>query len=158
MKHEKEYQQKGRSWRGRSDYDSFDYPYSRDYDQHDRGHRGLWETMKEGAKYFFGIGPKEYRRSDERIREDVCDALTRDPAVDASQIQVTVNDGRVTLNGTVGSRWMKRRAEDCAEELSGVSDVRNELDIRQENQWSFTNTSTKTTMDTESDMDKRKLS
>ena len=31
-----------------------------------------------------GRGPKDYTRSDDRIREEVCDRLTDDPRVDAS--------------------------------------------------------------------------
>jgi hypothetical protein len=53
---------------------------------------------------FRGRGPKGYRRSDDRIREDVCERLTRDDRVDASNIEVTVKDGAVTLSGTTHSR------------------------------------------------------
>src|SRR5690606_14406620 len=67
-----------------------------------------------------GRGPTNYTRSDQRILEDVCDTLTDDWNLDASGIQVTVENGEVTLDGTVGSRFDKRRAEDCAEDVSGV--------------------------------------
>lgn len=95
---------------------------------HDSEHRTMWESVKD----FFGVGPKGYSRSDERIREDVSDALTRDRAVDASEIEVDVKEGVVSLRGSVSDKWMKRRAEDCAEEITGVRDVRNELEIRRE--------------------------
>jgi hypothetical protein len=88
----------------------------------------MWESVKD----FFGVGPKGYSRSDDRIREDVSDALTRDRSVDASEIEVSVISGAVTLRGSVSDKWMKRRAEDCAEEISGVKDVRNELEVRRE--------------------------
>lgn len=78
-------------------------------------------------KGYSGKGPKGYRRSDERIREDVCEALFRSPRVDASDIEVLVNEGTVTLKGTVESRLAKREAELCIENLSGVEDVQNEL-------------------------------
>lgn len=76
-----------------------------------------------------GIGPKGYIRSDERIREDVCDSLAVDPHLDASNIEVAVRDAEVTLSGTVGSREDKRRAEDLADHSSGVKHVQNSLRI-----------------------------
>ena len=78
-----------------------------------------------------GRGPKGYRRSDERILEDVNDRLTEDPRVDASEVQVDVQGGEVTLTGTVGSREERRRAEDVAEGASGVTYVMNNLRVRQ---------------------------
>lgn len=79
---------------------------------------------------FSGKGPKGYRRSDDRIREEVCEALFRSPFVDASDIEVTVKDGCVSLKGTVDSRNAKREAESCIENLSGVDDIQNELRLR----------------------------
>lgn len=81
---------------------------------------------------FAGRGPKNYRRSDQRIQEEVCDRLTSDPQVDASEIQVTVKDGEITLEGTVSERRMKRLAEDCAESISGVQQVHNRLRVEEE--------------------------
>jgi len=81
---------------------------------------------------FAGRGPKNYRRSDQRIQEEVCDRLTSDPQVDASEIQVTVKDGEITLEGSVHERRMKRLAEDCAESISGVSQVHNRLRVEDE--------------------------
>ena len=48
-----------------------------------------------------GRGPKGYQRSDERVREIVSEALARDGELDASEIEVSVERGEVTLNGTV---------------------------------------------------------
>lgn len=76
-----------------------------------------------------GRGPRGYQRSDERIREDVSDRLSDDGHVDASDIEVTVSKGEVTLNGTVSSRGQKRRAEDIAEDVSAVKHVQNNLRI-----------------------------
>jgi hypothetical protein len=78
-----------------------------------------------------GRGPRGYRRSDDRIREDVCDFLTDDPGVDATDIEVLVQNGEVTLSGEVSTRAEKRRAEDLVESLSGVSDVHNRLRTRE---------------------------
>jgi len=78
---------------------------------------------------YAGRGPRGYRRSDERIREDINDHLTEDWYVDASDVEVTVNNGLVTLTGRVDSRDDKRRAEDIAESVSGVMDVSNQLRV-----------------------------
>lgn len=78
---------------------------------------------------FSGIGPRGYRRSDERIREDVCQCLTDDHHIDASDIEVAVKDREVVLTGTVTSRMQKRHAEDLIEHLSGVRDVINSLRV-----------------------------
>ncbi len=77
-----------------------------------------------------GKGPRGYRRTDARILEDVNDRLADDPAIDASDIEVTVKDAEVTLSGHVTDRWEKRRAEDCAERVSGIAHVQNNLRIR----------------------------
>jgi hypothetical protein len=81
---------------------------------------------EEAGKYF-GRGPKSYRRSDERIREDINEELTRNPNVDATEVEVSVKDGEVTLTGTVENRHDKREAEECAYRVSGVRDVHNHL-------------------------------
>lgn len=75
----------------------------------------------------YGRGPKGYTRSDDRIREDVCDRLSYDDEVDASDITVNVKDGEVTLEGTVTDRYSKHRAEDIADAVHGVRDVHNRL-------------------------------
>ena len=80
-----------------------------------------------GPVSYRGRGPKNYRRSDERIREDVCERLTFDDQVDASEVEVNVKEGTVMLTGAVGDRLTKRRAEAVAESVSGVKDVQNNL-------------------------------
>lgn len=76
-----------------------------------------------------GRGPGDYTRSDERIREDANDRLTDDHHVDARRISVRVEQGEVTLSGTVPDRTAKRRAEDLVERISGVRHVQNNLRI-----------------------------
>jgi osmotically-inducible protein OsmY len=78
---------------------------------------------------FAGRGPKGYTRTDDRIREDVCERLSADDDVDASEIEVKVNGGEVTLEGNVLTRSMKHQAEDIAENVSGVRDVHNQLKV-----------------------------
>jgi len=81
---------------------------------------------------FRGRGPKGYRRSDERIREDVCDRLSDDPMLDASEIEVRVQNGEVTLEGSVSDRQDKRRAETLVESCSGVDHVQNNIRVQQQ--------------------------
>jgi len=78
---------------------------------------------------FTGVGPQNYRRSDQRIEEDVCDELTSDSFLDAHDVNVSVSSGIVTLSGTVPSRDMRRRAEEDADSVMGVTDVRNDLRV-----------------------------
>jgi hypothetical protein len=78
---------------------------------------------------FFGRGPKGYRRSDERIREEISDRLMVHPDIDASEIEVHVANGIVTLTGIVDNRHEKRLAEYVAEDALGVDDVDNRLKV-----------------------------
>lgn len=87
-----------------------------------------------GAIHHRGRGPRGYTRSDERIREDVSDRLADNPILDASDIEVMVSGGEVTLSGSVDSRYSKRLAEDLADEVSGVNHVQNNLRVRQTGQ------------------------
>lgn len=79
-----------------------------------------------------GRGPQGYQRSDERIREEVCDRLTDHDLVDATEIEVKVESGDVILSGSVESRQAKRIAEDVSETVTGVRNVSNELRIRRD--------------------------
>ena len=75
-----------------------------------------------------GKGPK---RSDSRLQDEVCQRLTQHGRLDASNIDVKVNDSIVTLTGSVDSRQAKRTAEDVADAVPGVRDVQNRLTIQQ---------------------------
>lgn len=75
-------------------------------------------------------GPKGYTRSDERIREDVCDALANLQDIDPSDVEVQVRSGEVTLTGTVEMRHFKHRIEDAAENVAGVKDVNNQIRVQ----------------------------
>ncbi len=76
---------------------------------------------------FSGIGPKGYIRSDEKIHDEVCEVLFRNPFVDASDIDVKVLNGIVTLSGTIANRSAKKEAERSTEDILGVIDVINDL-------------------------------
>lgn len=76
-----------------------------------------------------GRGPRGYHRADERIADEVCEFLTLHPELDASDIDVVVNESIVTLRGRVDHRHDKRIAEEIAEDVYGVKEVHNELRI-----------------------------
>jgi osmotically-inducible protein OsmY len=110
--------------------------------------RGWWDRTRDEVKSWFGDddaerrrqadrkvsyrgkGPKDYQRSQDRIREDICDRLTDDDLVDASDIQVQCEGNEVVLTGTVSSREEKRRAEDLVESISGVQNVENRIKVK----------------------------
>jgi hypothetical protein len=82
-----------------------------------------------GERPHLGKGPRGYVRSDERIREEVCDCLS-EGYVDASQVDVDVKDGVVMLTGQVADKSSKRRIEDIAEACRGVQSVDNQLRVQ----------------------------
>jgi len=77
-----------------------------------------------------GKGPKGYQRTGERIREDISDRLSDDGMLDATDIEVQMEGNDVILSGTVSSREAKRRAEEIAEAVSGVSNVENRIKLQ----------------------------
>lgn len=102
-------------------------------------HEGVFGRVREMKERFVDAfmrasspppGPKNHNLDDARIREDVCDALTWRGDLDAGDIEVSVSDGEVTLEGTVRDRWSKRIAEETAEGCRGVTDVHNRLKLR----------------------------
>ena len=135
-------------YRGRGSLGRSGRGMSSDGSEHDReGNRGWYGTEQGGPVAGYGMGssgaqtggmargkgPKGYTRSDERIREDVCDCLTDDAHLDAGEIEVEVKSGEVILNGTVSDRHAKRHAEDLIDQVSGVKHVQNNLRVQKLN-------------------------
>lgn len=138
----------GRSDYGRSNWGRSDQDRNRSHGADDRS---WWDRTSDEVSSWFGDedaerrrqqdryrkgeyrgkGPKNYSRSDDRIKEDINDRLSDDPFIDASDIDVTVSNAEVTLTGTVDHRSTKRRAEDLAEAVSGVKNVENRLRVSQ---------------------------
>jgi hypothetical protein len=80
---------------------------------------------------YSGIGPDNYTRSSERLREDIIQRLTQHGEINAANINVEVNDNcEVTLTGEVDNRQAKRMAEDVAESVWGVNDIHNQIRVR----------------------------
>ena len=150
------YNQSSGRWgaRGSSDYGEREERRGRsqgDYGRGDSDERSWWDRTSDEVSSWFGDeeaekrrerdrrfsghhrgkGPRNYSRSDERIKDDINDRLSDDPFVDATDIDVTVSNGEVTLTGTVDHRSTKRRAEDLAESVSGVKNVENRLRVSQ---------------------------
>jgi hypothetical protein len=125
------------------------YLYGHPHDNRQAGHSlgtQNWQEREGAQRGAFGLqnshrgrGPQGYTRSDERIKEDICERLSEHHYIDASQIQVEVNQGVVTLEGSVDDRWQKYQTEDLADATSGVKDIQNRLNVsrasRQSAQW-----------------------
>ena len=100
-------------------------------DDRERGrHEEHRRAYGRGEGKFRGRGPKNYRRSDDRLREEVCDRLSDNEWLDASDVEVNVIAAEVILTGSVDSRYAKRLAENIAESVSGVSNVQNNLRVQ----------------------------
>jgi BON domain len=104
------------------------FPYPVPYPEWYGGRSDIGANRSRGD--FAGRGPKGYKRSDDRIREDISEHLTRHPLIDASEVEVTVDDGVVMLIGVVDDRHQKHLVEDVAADISGVRDVENALKVR----------------------------
>src|SRR5690606_37266617 len=101
--------------------------YSRDWGPI-RGMRGEGDHSSRGHTGMRRITPKGYQRSDERLREDICEQLTYS-GLDVSDVYVAVSDGTVLLEGTVGNRYVKHEIENYADDCPGVHDVDNRIRV-----------------------------
>jgi osmotically-inducible protein OsmY len=118
-----------------------DYEQNAGYrDRYNRLTTGQWPEVESAEKarakqnsqqgQHKGKGPRSYQRSDFKIREDINDLLYEDPYVDATDIEVTVENGEVTLTGTVDDRNTKRHVEDLVDSVSGIKHLENRLRAR----------------------------
>ena len=82
------------------------------------------------GKNFIGKGPRNYRRSSERIQDEIFKLFTLNRKLDAAFIDINVIGDEVHLEGYVSSRPMKWLAEDIATEVPGVNIIINQLKIR----------------------------
>src|SRR6185437_6340518 len=113
--------------------------YNQSYNQRPYGNQGQSQGMNDWyfMEYYFipgphtGKGPQNYQRSDDMIRDDIHNRLTQHGQLDASNVELNVKNGEVTLTGTVEDRQSKRMAEDIAESVTGVKDVHNQLHVQQ---------------------------
>lgn len=69
------------------------------------------------------------RKNDARLRQEVWRELRRDSRVAWGGIEVSVEDGIVTLTGTVPTSATKVAAEQAAHRVVGVLDVANDIEL-----------------------------
>ena len=69
-------------------------------------------------------------KTDLKIKEDVLAELAWQPDIDETQIGVIVNDGIVTLKGTVDSYTKKLAAEKAASNVYGVRAVAEDIEVK----------------------------
>lgn len=102
------------------------------------GYQGDYRTQR--SDYGYGTsgvtgdigrrsGPRNYARTDARIREDICERLTFTTGLEVSDVTVEVDKGKVTLSGTVPHRSQKYDIEDLADNTMGVSEVENNIRV-----------------------------
>jgi osmotically-inducible protein OsmY len=87
------------------------------------------ESIKGVRSVVNNIAVKPVVVDDSQIEENVELALFNDPAADSWEINVLVEDGVVTLTGTVESWAEKRLAEDVAKTVKGIVKIQNNLSI-----------------------------
>jgi osmotically-inducible protein OsmY len=100
------------------------HPSSPDHDTDSRGVQLRRLSRDPGVR-----GPKGYKRTDARIREELCEGLTQRDDIDASDVSIDVLNGHVTLMGTVPDREMRYRIEDFAADCVGVVEVDNQIGV-----------------------------
>lgn len=134
---------------GRSNYSGRDHDRDDRYDDQQEN-RDWWDKASDEVASWFGNdeaeqrrrmdklsgphrgkGPKGYMRTDDRIREDINECLYHDSYVDASEVEIKVENGEAIVTGTVDSRESKRRIEDIIERIPGIRDVENRLKVSQ---------------------------
>ena len=111
------------------------------YPMSQQGERGAWPGQsgyaEHGPQWESGYpsgqrgrrGPKGYKRSDERLKEDISERLMQHAYIDATEVTVEVQNGKVTLDGTVPERRMKHLIEDIVDECPGVQDIDNRVRV-----------------------------
>ncbi|PLP99863.1 RNA-binding protein [Cupriavidus pauculus] len=77
-------------------------------------------------------GPRGYTRTDDRIRDEICERLTFTTGIDVREVSVDVDKGKVTLGGTVHTRGQKYDIEDLADNTFGVIEVENNIRVQRQ--------------------------
>lgn len=76
-----------------------------------------------------GKGPRNYKRTDERIMEDIIDQLTREQSVDLTELEIEVKDGEVFLSGRAHDRYIRHKVEDVTDGIPGVKHIENAIRV-----------------------------
>jgi hypothetical protein len=102
----------------------------------ERGHGPAWGYDRDQGRWVrdeprrAGKPPKNYQRSDQRIFEELCELITRESDVDASDVEIHVAGGEITMKGYVRDRADKRELDALADRVLGVKDVHNQVRVR----------------------------
>jgi osmotically-inducible protein OsmY len=91
------------------------------------GQRGA-ERRKPGGSQA-GQSAKFHRRADDTIHEEIWELLSNSADLDATEIELHVEAGEVTLTGNVESRDARWLAEDLVNSVTGVREVTNRLKV-----------------------------
>ncbi|SDC91427.1 BON domain-containing protein [Cupriavidus sp. YR651] len=112
----------------------------RDDDDRNRRHGMLYNLghrIGEAVSDWFGsdttkkrTGPRGFTRTDERIRDQICEQLAFGTGIDVSDVSVDVDKGKVTLAGSVRLRSQKYDIEDIADNTFGVTEVENNIRVQ----------------------------
>jgi osmotically-inducible protein OsmY len=86
-----------------------------------RGVRGVANDLK--IKLF-------WERTDPEIARDALHELDRHSGIPSETIKVTVKDGVITLEGSVEWQYQRIYAEEAVENLKGVTDVVNKIEVK----------------------------
>lgn len=76
-----------------------------------------------------GKGPKYYRREDEELKIKLCEMLKNDRFLDASKIEVCIQEGAVTLKGSVLDSESKNYVTDLISHVDEVKVLANQLEV-----------------------------
>lgn len=79
---------------------------------------------------YSGLGPKGYDSAGDPVGQEVYSRLTQHGQVDASNIEIVIDNGEVLLEGTVDSEETKRLAEEAVESILDVNSVQNLLRVQ----------------------------
>ena len=73
-------------------------------------------------------------KTDDQLKRDIEAELSWDPKVQAAEIGVSVNEGAVSLLGTVDTYAQKWAAEDATKRVAGVRSVAQDLKVKIQNE------------------------
>lgn len=90
------------------------------------------ERREEQGRRQGNSGPRSRRKPDESLRQEIREILTADPELEATDIEVEVEGGAVTLRGAVVDSDARLLAEELVESLAGVREVHNRLRVERE--------------------------
>lgn len=121
------------TWLGREDYRQADYSSTYRYDPATGRNYRPYEGVE--RRSFGGVvrdPPAKRRRgpSDRVLWAVIAERLDDERGLDLRDVEVSVLDGEVTLNGTVRHKADKRRVEDAVD-IDGVDHVQNNLRVRE---------------------------